>query len=715
MPTSNKAVGPRKIAIVGAGNISQVHVEAIRHCGAGSIVAVLDADLARAQAQAALWGAPQAFADTSALIAAGIADTAHVLVPPPLHRAVAEPLLAAGIDVLLEKPMAASAAECDALLAAAKSGNARLGINQNFLFLPAYLALKRDIETGALGRLRHVMCYFNMPVRQIGARQFGHWMFRLPQNILLEQAVHPLAHVLDLVGPIGALEALPGEKREIAPGTDFYATWQVMLKGTRADAQVLLSVGENLPAWGLIALCDDGMAQLDILADRRIVQRKTKWPAFFDEFLNESAAAGTFAGKSTAKLSAYLLSLLKLKPRSDQFFRTMTGSIAAFYAGLAAGGPPVDGPFGADVVRLCERIAGPLARDPSLLSGSSTGTAPSSSPLPGAPGAEIALLGGTGFIGTHVVRRLIAEGRKVRVMARNTHLLPAPFHDPLVEVVRGNIGNGEDVERAIADCPFVINLAHGGGGGSWPEVERSMVGGALAVAEACLKQKSRRFVQVGSIAGLYLGDGAETITAATPPDPHPERRADYGRAKAVSDQALLALATSRDLPLVILRPGVVVGEGGIPFHSGVGFFNVDQHCLGWNEGLNPLPFVLVEDVADAIVRALGAEGVTGRTFNLVGDIRLSARDYIAELSRALGRPLVFHPQSVYKLESLEAGKWLVKRAIGRKAAFPDLRDLKSSGMNARFDTRDEKTALAWQPTAGREEFIRRGIDVYAEA
>ena len=78
----------------------------------------------------------------------------------------------------------------------------------------------------------------------------------------------------------------------------------------------------------------------------------------------------------------------------------------------------------------------------------------------------------------------------------------------------------------------------------------------------------------------------------------------------------------------------MVGEGSSPFHSGLGMFNNEQHCIGWNAGRNPLPFVLVEDVADAILRAARAGGIEGRCYNLVGDVRLDARDYIAALAEA---------------------------------------------------------------------------------
>ena len=88
--------------------------------------------------------------------------------------------------------------------------------------------------------------------------------------------------------------------------------------------------------------------------------------------------------------------------------------------------------------------------------------------------------------------------------------------------------------------------------------------------------------------------------------------------------------------------------------------------MGWNDGRNPLPFVLVEDVADAIARAALKPELSGRSLNLVGDVAMTAREYIEELSRILERPLKFHGQSPEKLYLVEWGKWGVKRLAGRK-------------------------------------------------
>jgi nucleoside-diphosphate-sugar epimerase len=302
------------------------------------------------------------------------------------------------------------------------------------------------------------------------------------------------------------------------------------------------------------------------------------------------------------------------------------------------------------------------------------------------------------------------------VLARGMRGLPETFQAPSVSLIEGNVTRREDVERGIGRAKFVINLAHGGGGGSRQAIIDAMVGSANAVAEVCSAQGVERLVHVSSIAALYLGDPNAVITPATPADTQGAERADYAFAKAEAERALLALHATKGLPVTIQRPGVVVGEGASPFHSGVGLFNNEQHCIGWSSGRNPLPFVLVEDCADAILCALKAGAVVvGRTDNIVGPVRLSAREYIEALAEAVHRPLVYHPGAVWRMQGVEIAKWLIKRIGGRSVPLPSARDLKSRGMLARFDTTETEAALNWRPQADRATFIERGIIAPAKA
>jgi predicted dehydrogenase/nucleoside-diphosphate-sugar epimerase len=737
----------KRIALVGAGYIAGVHADVLRDMRDLRITAIVDPAAAAAAALARQCPGAAVFASVGAALAAEAFDRAHVLVPPELHAPIAAELLAAGKPTLLEKPLAATGAECDALVAQAAAAEVPLGVNQNFVNHPAFVRLRRLVDARALGRPSYVDVLYNVPLRQLSARQFGHWMFAAPGNILLEQAVHPLSQIAALAGPIGEVRAIAAPPIALSPDRLFHAGVDVALACARLPAQLRFAVGQSFPFWQVRVVCDDGVVVADILANRCVTFGRTRWMDAVDGALSGTRSAAALARDSLGGTLGYVASLLHLRPRSDPFFVSMRATIAAFHAAVDAGTrPALDAAFGAMLVASCERIrdaafvpppapiaaevrpsgvqakpqvaksdiAQPDIAQPEIAQPDIAGSDLAGPDIarPGLPRPDIAILGGTGFIGTHLVRRCVAENLSVTVMARSVRGLPAEFSEPRVRVVRGDIRDPDAVARAIDGAPLVVNLAHGGGGESYEAIRAAMVGGAEIVARAAQAAGVQRLLHVGSIASLYLGPQEAVVTGATLPDPQAAHRADYARAKAACDLALLAMHRETGLDLVILRPGVVVGEGSSPFHSGLGLFNNEQHCIGWNAGRNPLPFVLAEDVADAILRACRAEGIAGRCYNLVGDVRWCARDYIATLATVLERPLRFHPQSATRLWLVECGKWAIKRVTGRSVAAPSRHDFLSRGMAATFDCTDAQQALDWHPVADAAVFRARAIEVH---
>jgi predicted dehydrogenase/nucleoside-diphosphate-sugar epimerase len=694
----------QRIALIGAGYIARIHAEALRHVPDTRITAIVDPSAGAAAALARLCPGAAVFASVEAALAADAFDRAHVLVPPELHASIAAGLLEAGKPVLVEKPLAATGAECAALVAQQSASATPLGVNQNFVHHPAFVRLHRLVEARAFGRPISIDVLYNVPLRQLAARQFGHWMFAAPGNILLEQAVHPLSQIVALAGPVRAVRAIAPPPVMLSPERAFHASVDVVLQCEHLPAQLRFAVGQSFPFWQVRVMCDDGVIVADILADRCVTYGRTRWMDVVDGMLSGTRTAAALLRDSAGGTARYVAALLHLRRRSDPFFVSMQASIAAFHAAVNAGAKPaLDAVFGAMLVEACERI-----RDAAFTR--APAPPPTRPPLRSRQ-AAIAILGGTGFIGTHLVRRCLADNLTVTVMARSVRGLPEEFSDPRVRVVRGDIRDPDAVASAIEDAPVVVNLAHGGGGASFEEIRTAMVGGAVIVARAAQATRAR-LVHVGSIASLYLGPQGAPVTGATPPDEQAEHRADYARAKAVCDATLLAMHRDAGLKLVILRPGVVVGEGTSPFHSGLGLFNNEQHCIGWNAGRNPLPFVLAEDVADAILRACRTAAIDGRCYNLVGDVRWSARAYIAMLAASLERPLRFHPQSATRLWLVECGKWSIKRLTGRAVAAPSRHDFLSRGMSARFDCADVQRDLGWRPVADAAAFRARAIDVH---
>ncbi|WP_137918840.1 NAD-dependent epimerase/dehydratase family protein [Hydrogenophaga sp. 2FB] len=694
----------KKVVLVGAGNIAKTHAAALREIAGVELYGVFDVNAATAQGLAKEFGAGKVF-QTIEEAAASDADTVHVLTPPDFHLTSAMPFIAAGKTVLLEKPVGVSTAECEQMREAAARSGAIIGVNQNLVFNPAYVQLKEAIASGRLGKPRYLDYVYEVPLRQLAARQFGHWMFRKPLNILLEQAVHPLSQVLDLAGSVRELSLLAEDPVEISPGVGLHNACQVSLRCDRMPAHMRFHVGAEFTVCRMTVVCDDGVAVADMFANQFHTMERTAYMEPVDAWLSARATGKQVAAQGFAVLRDYVLATAKLKPRSDPFYLGMKGSLQAFYKELETQGKPrIDLDFGAELVAVCEQMAAAFKPLPARAA-----QVPASEPT----GELVAVLGGTGFIGSHTVAALLDQGHRVRVMARGVTNLQPVFSRPGVEIVRGDVKSKADVERAVAGAPYVINLAHGGGGPNFEAIRAAMVDSAVMVAEACRAAGVQRMVHVGSIASLYLGDQGSTITGDTPPDPRPETRADYARAKALADKALMDIHRQTGFPIVLMRPGLVVGSGTSPFHSGLGFFNNDQYCVGWNGGQNALPWVLVGDCASAIVAAVTAPSAPGRAYNLVGDVRPSAREYLADLSRTIGRPVKFVPSSPTGLWLVEMGKWLIKRVTGRSVPRPFKRDLLSRGLLASVDCSNAKQDLGWKPVADQATFHRQAMAVHA--
>jgi predicted dehydrogenase len=145
-------VAPAKlrVAVIGAGFIGRDHLAAYRHRPDVELVGVADSSMATAEAAATEVGA-RAYADHRSMLAAEHPDAVSICVPTALHLPVTEDVAAAGAHVLLEKPMAASVAECDAIGAACERAGIALMVGFTHRFHRELIEAKRLISEGAIG------------------------------------------------------------------------------------------------------------------------------------------------------------------------------------------------------------------------------------------------------------------------------------------------------------------------------------------------------------------------------------------------------------------------------------------------------------------------------------------------------------------------------------------------------------------------------------
>src|SRR5262249_44990079 len=159
-----------------------------------------------------------------------------------------------------------------------------------------------------------------------------------------------------LIGAVRSVKATASRPRLLGPGLEFHDAWQILLEGERASAVAVLNFGRELPESTLSVIGQDASVELWLDRDLAALHFKTTYADFFEQFLNGARASLALAGQSAAGLVNYALSTVKLRGRTDTFYRGMHDSIAAFHRAVAQGAePPVSGRDGLAVVELCER------------------------------------------------------------------------------------------------------------------------------------------------------------------------------------------------------------------------------------------------------------------------------------------------------------------------------------------------------------------------
>jgi nucleoside-diphosphate-sugar epimerase/predicted dehydrogenase len=693
---------PARVAFLGTGYIADWHAKALQTIPGVELTAVCDKDLARARAFGERYGVAECFTSLESMLAMRelCLDAIHVLLPPDLHAVAACAIVDAGLHVLLEKPMAVSVESCVELLDHARARNVKVGVNHNFLFASVFENLKNDLTAGKLGRPDHIRITWNRGLDQLQFGPYNLWMLRDPRNIMLEVGSHCVAFMLDLAGPLELTSVRVGNPVNLPGGCRFYRRWQVDA-GTGSTAVTLeISFAPGFDEQLIHIRGSLASATADFERNTYTIHRHTKYGLDYDRFRMIRADAGSLKAQARQGFIHYILSKIKLSNQGSPYGLSIARALQSFYERIRESTDPRLAPvLGRDVVSLCIEISRRANIEP-------TATPPQTRP-------EILVLGATGFIGQELARQLLADGHAIRVLVRNPGRLPMDLRGLGVDVSVGDLSRSSVLEQALEGIQYVYHLARANVK-TWEDFTRQDIEVTRQVALACLARNVKRLIYTGTIDSYYAGKNAGSITEATPLDPHIAWRNLYARAKAAAEEILLALHRERGLPVVIFRPGIVIGRGGSPFHWGIGMWSWNAVCQIWGQGRNPLPLVLVEDVASALVAGLNAKGIEGETFNLVADSNITARDYLSALEDYAGVSFNKISTPPWKFYTTDLVKWIVKQAIRHPdRRQPSFRDWESRTQRARYDCTKARERLNWQPVDDRDELVRRGIHLPA--
>lgn len=240
--------------------------------------------------------------------------------------------------------------------------------------------------------------------------------------------------------------------------------------------------------------------------------------------------------------------------------------------------------------------------------------------------SRVCVIGGSGFVGRHIVRQLATRRIKVVVPTRNRERARHLLVLPTVDVVNADVHDQRTLEKLTAGCDAVINLIgilHESREGAF---EAAHVELPRKIAAACVKSGAGRLLHMSAL-------------NASPNAPSEYLRS-KGRGEALARRAAGASSQSisgSGVGVTAFRPSVIFGPGD-------SFLNLFAALARW------LPVIVlacprarfqpvfVEDVARAFVESLFVPAAAGHSYDLCGPEVYTLRELVAYASRAAGHP-----------------------------------------------------------------------------
>jgi UDP-glucose 4-epimerase len=293
---------------------------------------------------------------------------------------------------------------------------------------------------------------------------------------------------------------------------------------------------------------------------------------------------------------------------------------------------------------------------------------------------KVLVTGGAGFIGSHVVDRLVVHGHEPRIL----DLVPSPHHGIHVDTVVGDLCDPEVAGRAVAGCDAVVHLA---AMADVDEVAKDPartdgvnVRGTQVMLEAARAAGLQRFVYASTIWVYGDASGPAAVDEDTPLG-LPKHF--YTATKIAGEMYTSSYGELYGLEWTILRFGIPYGPRARPAAVVPAFTAkalAGQPLTIAGDGTQSRRFVYVEDLADGVARSL-VPAAANRVYNLVGRENTSVRAIARTVRDIVGDVKIVHIQ-------------------GRAG---DLRGGNISGERAAAE-------LGWEPTTPFADGVRRYVD-----
>ncbi len=313
--------------------------------------------------------------------------------------------------------------------------------------------------------------------------------------------------------------------------------------------------------------------------------------------------------------------------------------------------------------------------------------------------------GGTGFLGQHLVRSLLAQGHTVALMGRTmspVHALLDAGAIPLMVDLRAS----ESVQAACRGMDAVLHVgAFSAPWGRRADFYAVNVGGTEAVIAGCLKHHVRRLLYVSSPSVVFDGHDQHHVREDVP---YPRRFASiYSLTKKLGEDRVRA-AMRQGLEAVIVRPKAIFGPGDQALLPRLIDAARRERLPQIGDGRNLVDLTYVENVVHALHLALYAPAAVGNVYTITNDEHVALWEIIGRVLHRLGLPTRLRRVSL-RVVLLAAALMEARAALTRQEPLLTRYSAAILARTQTYDIRAAKRDLGYVPLVSVEEGIERTL------
>jgi predicted dehydrogenase len=340
-----------KVAVIGAGFISSNrHLPAWRSLGSKvELVGLSDLNREMGRKVADQFGIKTSYVDAAEMIAKEKPDVVDICTPPATHAKVASLAMDNGCHMLIEKPMALTNADCDAIVNGARAKGVKVCVGHTGLFYEPFIRGREMVERGEIGQFRGMRIVISTPADYMTSSK-DHWAHKLPGGAVGETGPHPVYMSLAFINRVEKV-TVDGVKQLPQYPWSQYEDYRINLIGDTGTSSIHINYATNQwMVWVEIA-GSEGTLILDLHG--RVVTR-----------LDRRKLTTTAIGKSVLSQAGQILKeacLTTFKQVTRQTASTHERLIRGFADSLLNGARvPVTAEEGREAVRVMNLIADQL-------------------------------------------------------------------------------------------------------------------------------------------------------------------------------------------------------------------------------------------------------------------------------------------------------------------------------------------------------------------